>query len=180
MTRQTNLTDYKHIVFTVYLLPRMNKSITAFTLTALTTLASMLPTVALAGSYKGKCFNKLEGDMDKCHVTIDNGNINITMKKRSNQTANQVIPASAIEKVERSKSAKRLGKTAIWTTLAFGPLGLLPLAFKKKKMTYVVQFENGGKSEGAVFAINRGKTPLADIDLKNLGTEVVNLDAVEQ
>ena len=57
----------------------MNKSITAFTLITLTTVASMLPTVALAGSYKGKCFNKLEGDMDKCHVTIDNANIYINM-----------------------------------------------------------------------------------------------------
>ncbi|WP_157229347.1 hypothetical protein [Rivularia sp. PCC 7116] len=160
----------------------MNKSITAFTLITLTTLASMIPTVALAGSYKGKCFNKLEGDMDKCHVTIDGGNIYINMRKASNQTANQVIPASAIEKVERSKSAKRLGKTAIWTTLAFGPLGLLPLAFKKKKMTYVVQFKNekDNKSEGAVFTIKRSKTPLADIDLKNLGAEVVNVDAVAQ
>ncbi|WP_414622227.1 hypothetical protein [Calothrix sp. CCY 0018] len=158
----------------------MNKSITAFTLITLTTLASMLPTVALAGSYEGKCFNKVQGDMDKCHVTIESGKINITMKKASNQTANQVISASAIEKVERSKSAKRLGNTAIWTTLVFGPLGLLPLAFKKKKMTYVVQFKNknDGKSEGAVFTINRSKTPLADIDLKNLGAEVVNLDAV--
>ena len=133
MTRQTNLTDYKHIVFTVYLLPRMNKSITAFTLTALTTLASMLPTVALAGSYKGKCFNKLEGDMDKCHVTIDNGNINITMKKRSNQTANQVIPASAIEKVERSKSAKRLGKTAIWTTSCIWSFRLTTISLQKEE-----------------------------------------------
>ncbi|BAY87402.1 hypothetical protein NIES267_69240 [Calothrix parasitica NIES-267] len=157
----------------------MNKSITALSLVTLTTLASIIPNVALAGSYKGKCFNKLEGDMDKCHVTIDNGKINITMRKASNQGANQVISANAIEKVERSKSAKRLGKTAIWTTLAFGPLGLLPLAFKKKKMTYVVQFKNGDKSEGAVFTIRRSKTPLADIDLKNLGTEVVNLDAVK-
>ncbi|MDY6902794.1 MAG: hypothetical protein SWZ49_32695 [Cyanobacteriota bacterium] len=156
----------------------MNKSVTAFSLVTLTAIASMLPTVALAGNYKGKCFNKLEGDMDKCHVTIDSGNIYINMRKASNQTANQVIPASAIEKVERSKSAKRLGKTAIWTTLAFGPLGLLPLAFKKKKMTYVVQFKNGDKSEGAVFTIKRSKTPLADIDLKNLGAEVVNVDAV--
>lgn len=168
------------MTFTAYLLYKMNKSITAFTLVTLTTLASMLPTVALAGNYKGKCFNKLEGDMDKCHVTIDNGNVYINMRKASNQTANQVIPASAIEKVERSKSAKRLGKTAIWTTLAFGPLGLLPLAFKKKKMTYVVQFKNkeNNKSEGAIFTIKRSKTPLADIDLKNLGAEVVNLDAV--
>ena len=160
----------------------MNKKITALTLVTLTSFASMLPTVALAGSYKGKCFNKLEGDMDKCHVTIDKGNIHITMRKASNQTANQVIPASAIEKVERSKSAKRLGKTAIWTTLAFGPLGLLPLAFKKKKMTYVVQFKNknDNKSEGAIFTIKRSRTPLADIDLKNLGFEVVNLDAVGQ
>ena len=83
----------------------MNKSIAALTLVTLTTLASMLPTVALAGNYKGKCFNKLEGDMDKCHVTIDNGNVRITMRKASNQGANQVIPKSAIEKVERSKSA---------------------------------------------------------------------------
>lgn len=160
----------------------MSKSITAFTLITLTTLAAMLPTVALAGSYKGKCFNKLEGDMDKCRVTIDNGKINITMRKASNQTANQVISANYIEKVERSKSAKRLGKIAIWTTLAFGPLGLLPLAFKKKKMTYVVQFKNNkdNKLEGAVFTITRSKTPLADIDLKNLGAEVVNVDAVAQ
>lgn len=157
----------------------MNKSITAFSLVTLTTLISILPSVVLAGSYKGKCFNKLERDMDKCYVIIDNEKIYINMRKASNQTANQVVPASAIEKVERSKSAKRLGKTAIWTTLAFGPLGLLPLAFKKKTMTYVVQFKNGDKSEGVVFTIKRSKTPLADVDLKNLGATVVNLDALK-
>ncbi|MEM6752067.1 MAG: hypothetical protein AAF630_03610 [Cyanobacteria bacterium P01_C01_bin.38] len=46
-------------------------------------------------------------------------------------------------------------------------------------MTYVVQFKNkdNGKSEGMIFTIKRSKTPLADIDLKNLGAEVINVDA---
>ncbi|MBE9215364.1 hypothetical protein IQ247_22315 [Plectonema cf. radiosum LEGE 06105] len=158
----------------------MNKSVTAFTLLLLTSFMSIAPTVAQAGTYKGKCFNQLERDMDSCNVTIDNNNIRVTMKSDSNQTANQVIPGSSIKKVERSKSAKRLGKTAIWTTLAFGPLGLLPLAFKKKQMTYVVEYNDGNQSKGAVFTIQRSQAPLADIDLTNLGKKVVDLDAIQE
>ena len=158
----------------------MNKRITALTLVTLTTFAAMVPSVVLAGSYKGKCFNQLEKDMDKCHVTIDNGNVRVTMRKASNQAANQVIPAKSIQKVERSKSAKRLSNTAIWTTLAFGPIGLLSLAFKKKKMTYVVQYKSDNQVQGSVFTIRRSRSPLADIDFKNLGLKVADLDAAEQ
>ncbi|MBF2016689.1 MAG: hypothetical protein IGS23_16125 [Rivularia sp. T60_A2020_040] len=158
----------------------MNKSVTAFTLLLLTSFMAIAPTVAQAGIYKGKCFNQLERDMDSCNVTIDNNNIRVTMKSDSNQTANQVIPGSSIKKVERSKSAKRLGKTAIWTTLAFGPLGLLPLAFKKKQMTYVVEYNDGNQAKGAVFTISRSQAPLADIDFTNLGKKVVDLDAIQE
>ena len=158
----------------------MRKSITASTLSILTLVGIMTPTAVLAGTYKGKCFNKLEGDMDKCHVTIQAQKVYITMRSSGNQAANQVIPAKSIKKVERSKSAKRLSNTAIWTTLAFGPIGLLALAFKKKKMSYVVGYESEGKIEGAVFSIRRSRAGLADIDFENLGVKVVDLDAIKQ
>ncbi|MBE9214675.1 hypothetical protein IQ247_18715 [Plectonema cf. radiosum LEGE 06105] len=47
-------------------------------------------------------------------------------------------------------------------------------------MTYVVEYNNGSKVEGAVFTIQRSQAPLADIDFTNLGKKVVDLDAIIQ
>jgi hypothetical protein len=138
----------------------------------------MLPTVAFAGTYKGQCLNKVEKDMDGCNVVIENGSVSLIMKSSSNETGNQTISGNSIKKIEQSKSAKRLSKTALWSTIALGPIGLLALAFKKKTMSYVVAYESNGKTEGAIFVIKRSQSPLADIDFNNLGHKVVNVDTM--
>ena|SRR3990167_2899768 len=151
----------------------MKKIIILFCL-AITCLAQN----AHAFYYDAKCLNP-EGKLKKCFIDFSKSDhLSVRYKDLEYQNLNREIAGKKITNIAgNSKSKFRVGAT-IGTTAYFGPMGALMLLWKKKMITFGVEFKTTHhESETVIFSVKKKQGYAVASQLQSISDKTVNFQA---
>ena len=127
----------------------------------------VVPGIVFAEDYKGKCAD-LKGDFQKCLISVTAEHFQIGFKGEEHQDLNVTIPIKDIKRLSEGELAKRRwGSTAVSTALR-GPVGLVGLVFKKKKLHIGIEYQEENQPKAVMVELKKKKGEALEEELTAL------------